>query len=232
MLIGALQRFSLLDYPGKISCIVFTQGCNFRCPYCHNPELVSPESFQPVMMPRLFFDFLAARTKKIDGVVITGGEPTIQSDIVDFIKKIKEMGFLVKLDTNGSRPEILSSLLEQGLLDYIAMDIKAPPRLYAEVTGVAKNGMLAGAVTKSIRAIIDSGVGHEFRTTVVRDLLDAAQIVEIAGLARGAARYVLQRFVPSKTLDHRFMDYASPEQSELDELAGKIEALKIPCSVR
>ncbi len=232
MLIGALQRFSLLDFPGKISCIVFTQGCNLRCPYCHNPELVLPDMFTSVMMPRVFFDFLAARTKKIDGVVITGGEPTIQGDLADFIQKIKDIGFLVKLDTNGSRPKVLSSLLKRGLLDYIAMDIKAPLRLYAKVSGVSSNERLAEAVTESVRLIMDSGVEHEFRTTVVRDFLDADRIIEIGGLVRGAARYILQRFVPSKTLDHRFMNYTSFEQNELDELAAKLKDLRIPCSVR
>jgi pyruvate formate lyase activating enzyme len=232
MLIGALQRFSLLDFPGKISCIVFTQGCNFRCPFCHNPELVSPALFMPVMMPRVFFDFLEKRIKKIDGVVITGGEPTIQSDLVVFIQKIKDMGFLVKLDTNGSRPEILSALLEQGLLDYIAMDIKAPPRLYAEVSGVSSNGVLPGAILRSIKLIIASGVEHEFRTTVVRDFLDTAQIMEIAALVRGSAHYVLQKFIPSKTLDHRFLKFSTFEQHELDELEDKLKELQIHCTVR
>ncbi len=232
MLIGALQRFSLLDYPGKISCIVFTQGCNFRCPYCHNPELVDSRLFMPKIMPQVFFSFLEKRIQKIDAVVITGGEPTIQSDLPDFVQKIKTLGFQVKLDTNGSHPEVLSALLEKKLLDYIAMDIKAPLDLYEKVSGVSKNGSLNTAILKSIELIIKSNVDHEFRTTIVKDLLSKADILAIAGMVKGAQSYILQNFVPSKTLDHTFLDCTTFNQSDLDDLLQRLEALHLKCEVR
>ncbi|MBN1797729.1 MAG: anaerobic ribonucleoside-triphosphate reductase activating protein [Spirochaetales bacterium] len=232
MLIGALQRFSLLDYPGKISCIVFTQGCNFRCPYCHNPELVDSRLFMPKIMPQVFFSFLEKRIKKIDAVVITGGEPTIQSDLPEFIRKIKALDFLVKLDTNGSRPEVLSALLDNKLLDYIAMDIKAPLDLYGKISGVYKNGSLNTAIRESIDLIINSEVEHEFRTTIVKDLLSKEHILNISGLIPGAKKYVLQNFVPSKTLDHRFMDSTTFSQSDLDDLTHKLKALPLKFEIR
>ncbi len=232
MLIGALQRFSLIDYPGRISCIVFTQGCNFRCPFCHNPELVNPDLFTPTLMPGILFDFLEKRVRKLDAVVITGGEPTIHADLAEIIQEIKHLGFLVKLDTNGSHPEILESLIERRLVDYIAMDIKAPLRLYDRACGVPMQERLRQAIRQSIRLIIDSGIRHEFRTTIVRDLLHKAHILEIASLVRGANSYVLQNFVPSKTLDRSFLDYSPFEQNDLDELMGRMKELQVSCTVR
>ena len=232
MLIGALQKFSLLDYPGKISCIIFTQGCNFRCPYCHNPELVDPQLFMPKIMPQVFFSFLEKRVKKIDAVVITGGEPTIQSDLLDFIRKIKKLDFLVKLDTNGSQPEVLSTLLKNKLLDYIAMDIKAVPTLYEKVCGVSKNGSLSDVILKSINLIINSQVQHEFRTTIVKDLLSKEHILNISKLIKGAKKYVLQNFVPSKTLDHRFMGSETFDKNDLDDIVRKLEDADLNCEIR
>jgi pyruvate formate lyase activating enzyme len=232
MLIGAFQKFSLIDYPDKISCIVFTQGCNFRCPYCHNPELVDRRQFMPTIMPRLFFEFLEKRVKKIDAVVITGGEPTIQSDLQEFIEKIKELGFLVKLDTNGSHPEVLSALIQKKLLDYIAMDIKAPLALYKRISGVSTNGFKNSDILKSIKLIINAAVNHEFRTTIVKDLLSKENILQIADMAKGAQKFVLQNFVPSKTLDHRFMESTPFSQTDLDEVVHKLEALPFQCEVR
>ena len=132
MLFGGLQRTTLVDYPGKVAATIFTAGCNFRCPYCHNPELVLPELIkkQPKITEKEILEFLEERQKLLEGVCITGGEPTIQSDLIDFIKKVKDLGFLVKLDTNGSCPNVLNSLIEGKLIDYIAMDIKAPKQKY------------------------------------------------------------------------------------------------------
>jgi pyruvate formate lyase activating enzyme len=135
MKIGGLQKFSLLDYPGKISAVVFTQGCNFRCPYCHNPELVDPERFQECIPEDEIFAFLETRRGKLEAVTVTGGEPTIQNGLSSFVRRIKDMGFMVKLDTNGSRPEVLEELIRHKLIDYIAMDIKAPLEKYEAVTG-------------------------------------------------------------------------------------------------
>lgn len=135
MQIGGLQKFSLLDYPGKISAVVFTQGCNFRCPYCHNPELVDPARYQECLPEEEIFSFLETRRGKLEAVTVTGGEPTLQKSLAPFLRRIKDMGFLVKLDTNGSRPDVLEELLRQKLIDYIAMDIKAPLEKYEAVTG-------------------------------------------------------------------------------------------------
>ncbi|OQX50761.1 MAG: anaerobic ribonucleoside-triphosphate reductase activating protein [Candidatus Cloacimonas sp. 4484_209] len=133
MKIGGFQKVSLIDYPGKICAIVFTRGCNFRCPYCHNPELVLPENYSPLIPEEEIFSFLEKRRGKLDAVEITGGEPTLQEDLTEFIRKIKEMGFLVKLDTNGSFPSVLEKVIYSGLVDYIAMDVKAPLEKYRQV---------------------------------------------------------------------------------------------------
>jgi len=136
MIIGGLQRFSLIDYPGKISAILFTRGCNFRCPYCHNPELVDPQRYAEPWQEEEYWAFLQSRTQKLDAVVVTGGEPTLQEDLEPFLEKIRKMGFLIKLDTNGSNPDVLKDLLSANLVDYIAMDIKAPLEKYSEVAKV------------------------------------------------------------------------------------------------
>jgi len=134
MLIGGFQRFSLIDYPGKICAIVFTQGCNFRCPYCHNPELVNPELFEAPIPEGNILSFLANRKGKLDAVEITGGEPTLQPDLMDFMSELKNHQYLVKLDTNGSNPGIISEAIERDLVDYLAMDVKAPLERYQEIT--------------------------------------------------------------------------------------------------
>ncbi|HEC86320.1 MAG TPA: anaerobic ribonucleoside-triphosphate reductase activating protein, partial [Thermoplasmatales archaeon] len=133
MIIGGFQRFSLIDYPGKICAIIFTQGCNFRCPYCHNPELVNPKLFQEPIDENDIFRFLEMRKGKLDAVEITGGEPTLQPDLIEFMRKIKAMGFLIKLDTNGTNPEVVEKIIKNKLVDYIAMDVKAPLEKYEKV---------------------------------------------------------------------------------------------------
>jgi len=201
MEIGGLQRFSLIDYPGKICSIIFTRGCNFRCPYCHNPELVDPKRFAPLIPMDEIFYFLHKRKEKLDSVTITGGEPLIHSDIGGFIRPIREMGYAVKIDTNGSRPALLESLIHDKLLDYISMDIKAPPEKYAVVAGVTVD---IEAIRHSIDLIMNSGVDYEFRTTVPRSLLGPDDILAVGRLITGARRYILQKFVPSKVLDTSF----------------------------
>lgn len=202
MKIGYVQPFSLIDYPGKICAILFTQGCNFRCPYCHNPELVLPEQFGECISEERFFSFLDRRRGKLDAVTITGGEPTVHSGLLECIEKIKAKGFLVKLDTNGSFPAPLQALIESNLLDYIAMDIKAPLRKYREVTASSVD---TDMIVASINLIKSAGVEHEFRTTVVESLLSPRDIVTISKLIQGAQRYVLQRFVPSKAVNPAFL---------------------------
>ena len=139
MKIGGLQKFSFIDYPNKTSAIIFTQGCNFRCAYCHNPELVYPEKYQVPISEEQVFAFLESRKNQLDAVVITGGEPTLQPDLIEFIKKVKAMGFLVKLDSNGSNPQVLEQVINQKLVDFIAMDIKAPFDKYDLVCCVPVN---------------------------------------------------------------------------------------------
>lgn len=200
MHIAGLQKSSLIDYPEKIACIVFTQGCNFRCGYCHNPELF--EKREPLISTEAFFEFLKTRINKLDGVVITGGEPTLQKDLKDFIIKIKELGFSVKLDTNGTNPDIIQNLIEKNLLDYIAMDIKAPLSKYKNIVNIDIN---LENIQKSINLIMNSNIDYEFRTTVIKSQLNYNDFEEIGKLINGANRYYLQKFVPSKILDNNLI---------------------------
>lgn len=201
MLIGGLQKSSLIDYPGKISAIIFTQGCNFRCPYCHNPELNFNKGAATIMAAPLL-KFLKSRIGKLDGIVITGGEPTLQEDLLEFIKQIKEMGFLVKLDTNGTNPQMLQKLLDEKLIDYIAMDIKAPIWKYS---GAVKTRVNTKNILNSINILKKSDIDFEFRTTVVKSQLLPEDFEEIGKMIEGAKKYYLQRFVPTKTLDKSFL---------------------------
>ena len=194
MLIGGLQKTSLLDFPDKISAIVFTAGCNFRCGYCHNPELIN--SIAPVQD---VFEFLNSRVGKLDGVVISGGEPCLQKDLPEFIKKIKELGFAIKLDTNGSFPDVLEKVLPD--LDYVAMDIKSPLEKYSQITC---RHIDVDKISKSIDMIMKSGIDYEFRTTVVASQLSEDDFEKIGILLKGAKKYYLQKFVPSKVLDEKF----------------------------
>ena len=201
MKIGAFQRFSLNEYPGKISAIIFTQGCNFRCPYCHNPELVKKELFQKLIPENEIFSFLKKRQNKLDAVSITGGEPTLHPDLQKLISKIKSMGFLVKLDTNGTNPQMLNNLIHHNLIDYIAMDIKAPLEKYDKVTKVKAD---TEAISKSINLIKNSQIEYEFRSTITEKLLSNEEVINIGKLLGKAKRYYLQNFVFSKALDKQF----------------------------
>lgn len=220
MKIGGLQKFSLIDYPGKICAIVFTQGCNFRCPYCHNPELVDPDLYEECIPEEEIFAFLEKRKGKLDAVSITGGEPTLQPDLVDFIKKIKAMGYLVKIDSNGSHSEVLKTLIEDKLIDYLAVDVKAPPEKYRKITRSKTNPDL---IKQSIDLIKKSNIPHEFRTTVVKSQLNENDLITISKLVKNAELYVLQKFVPSKTMDPKFMKKKTYSDEEFDKLKKKIE---------
>lgn len=222
MLIGGLQKLTLIDYPGKIACTVFTIGCNFNCAFCHNPELVDPNKIknQPVIPEKDFFEFLGARQGVLEGVCITGGEPTLQPDLSDFIRRIKELGFSVKLDTNGSNPEVLKKLIGHNLINYIAMDIKGP----------LKNQM--PTITESVQIIKNSGLDYEFRTTVVPSLHSKEDIIKIAQELSPAKKYFLQQFYPSKTLDPDFQKEKSYSIEELKELCQTIKPYFQHCEVR
>ena len=174
MKIGGLQKFSLIDYPGKTAAVIFTQGCNMFCPYCHNPQLVYPHLYEPVLEEEEVLKFLKKRQSLLNGVVITGGEPLAHKELPDFIKKIKEIGYCVKLDTNGTRPQKLQDIINDGLIDFIAMDIKSPPEKYS----LFFNGDL-DCIKKSISIIQDSGFPHMFRTTFDTDILDEEDIRKI-----------------------------------------------------
>lgn len=220
MVIGGLQRFTLIDYPGKVAAIVFTQGCNLRCPYCYNRSLVLPEFYQAPLPQAEVFAFLESRKGRLDGVVVTGGEPTVHPDLPQFLRAIREMGFLVKLDTNGACPEVLEEVIRQGLVDYIAMDVKAPLPKYPEVTG---SGIAPEKIQRSIALILESGLEHEFRTTVVKEMLTPEDIVGTARLIRGARRYALQRFMATETLvNPDFRGGTSYSDEELREIARRV----------
>ena len=220
MKIGGLQKVSLIDYPGKIGAVIFTQGCNFRCPYCHNPELVDPPRYRELIPEELVFAYLEKRQGKLEAVTITGGEPAIQSDLGRFAKKIKAMGYLVKVDTNGSRPDVLAELLGKGLIDYVAMDIKAPLGKYSAVTRTPGSGK---TIRQSIALIMASGIDYEFRTTVVRSQLAEADIRAIGKMISSATRYALQRYSPTQPLDRDFLNEKTFSHEELAPLRKRLE---------
>jgi len=167
MIISGLQKMTLLDYPGKVACTVFLQGCNFRCPFCHNADLLGNVGPEPIPEETLMA-FLKKRVGLLDAVCVTGGEPTLQPELPDLLRKIKDLGYLVKLDTNGNRPAVLKALVEQGLVDYVAMDIKNCPARYGETAGIP--GMTLSHVEESIRYLLSGNVDFEFRTTVADEL--------------------------------------------------------------
>ncbi len=228
MLIGGLQKVTLIDYPKKIGATIFVQGCPFRCHYCHNSELVLPELFKSPISENDVLDFLKNKVGKLEGVVISGGEPTCQADLLTFIKKIKEMGFLVKLDTSGINPEVLSKLIKQKLIDYIAMDLKAPLKKYFSAVG---KDIDIKKIKKSIRLILKSSLPHEFRTTLLEELHSIEDVAEMAKLIKGADVYILQKFVSTSTLNPSFKSKKSPAESFLLE-CKKAAQNYLPCQIR
>ncbi len=227
--IGALQRFTLLDYPGKVACIIFTQGCNFRCPYCYNVELVLPKYFKEPLDVQEVYRFLNSRVGLLEGLVITGGEPTVQGGLEEFIKDVKELGFSVKLDTNGSKPDVIKSLLDKNLLDYVAMDVKAPLEKYPKVVRVEVD---VKDIEESIRLIMESGVDYEFRTTVVKELLSPEDLLEIGNLIRSAKKYYIQRFLPTNTLDPSFAKATTYTDEELERVLERLKEYVELCAIR
>ncbi len=192
-------RTSLIEYPGHIATVLFVAGCNFRCPPCHNADLVQRPAEIADLDVKEVWGFLSRRVGLVDGVVVTGGEPTLHSGLMPFLRRVRERGFDVKLDTNGYRPDVLAALLDEGLVDYVAMDVKAPPIKYPLLAGRASVDV--ARIERSVDLLRGSGLPHEFRTTVVPGLLDEADVEEIARWIAGAERYVLQQFRPRRTLD-------------------------------
>lgn len=198
MYLCGLQKLSMVDYPGHLAATVFTGGCNLRCPFCHNAPLVTRLDETPEISEREVLDFLASRRRLLDGVVLSGGEPLIQPGAADFLRTVRDMGFLVKLDTNGCYPSALADILDRGLVDYVAMDIKNSRENYAATVGVPDFDL--APVDESIRLLKAGGVDYEFRTTVVREFHTAEDIRAIGRWVQGASRYFLQNFVDSGNL--------------------------------
>ncbi len=192
MKLGGLVKFTLIDFPGTPAAVVFTQGCNFRCRYCHNPELVYPHLFTPSMPEEEVMAFLKRRQGTLEGVVISGGEPTLQADLVRFMADIKALGYKIKLDTNGTRPEVLRELITRNLVDFIAMDLKAPLEKYAAITGVEVN---SAVLKESMDLLVKSGLGYQFRTTYDKEVLDDNDIAAISA-AVDPAHYKVQECLP------------------------------------
>jgi len=232
MQIGGIQKSSLIDYPGKVSSVIFCSGCNFDCPYCHNPDLVPGQSTCPNQFDtNAVYGFLDQRRGFLDGVVVSGGEPTLQPDLADLCYKIKMLGFPVKLDTNGSRPLVLQHLIEAGLVDYIAMDLKTDPVLYQSYI---KPNCRPDPIVDSIALIMESGVDYEFRTTCVKPIVTSRTIENILQLIAGARLYALQRFRSGDVLHPEFFknsrcEYNADEMLELKALA---EQSVVKCIVR
>jgi pyruvate formate lyase activating enzyme len=234
MLIGGLQKTTLIDYPGKVACTVFTVGCNFFCPFCHNKDLVSQENFAKASLVKIkeedFFDFLKKRQKILDGVCITGGEPTIQPDLVSFCQKIKNLGLLVKLDTNGGRPEVVKSLISQKLIDFIAMDVKADKKNYPLMTKVAYE-----KIAQSLSVIIASGLDYQLRTTLVPTIHNEKNLVFLAKEIKTIALdnkinprslvWHWQKFLPQNCLEEKFTRITPFSNQKFEQLVLVVRSI-------
>lgn len=229
--IGGLQKTTLIDYPGQVAATVFLTGCNFRCSFCYSSELVLPEKIkkQPKISEKELFDFLRKRRGLLEGIVICGGEPTCNEDLPEFIRKIKEMGFSVKLDTNGSNPEMLKKLIDEKLVDYVAMDIKAPKEKYDKITGVK---VRVQNIEESIRILKEGTVDYEFRITVVPTLHSREDIIEIAKWIGPAKRFFLQNFRAEKTIDSNLEKVKPCPIEFLKELKKEIAPYFEICQIR
>lgn len=231
MNIAGLQKMTLLDFPGKVACTVFLQGCNFRCPFCHNSDLLEREGSQSIREEELL-TFLKKRKGILDGVCITGGEPTLQPDLEDLIRKIKALGYPVKLDTNGSRPDVLKRLAGEGLLDYVAMDIKNSPDRYPQTAGITR----LDHVEESIRFLMTGRVDYEFRTTVVAEL-HSPEAVDSMGkwLSSLAPEYTIPRFYLQPYVDRDsvlFDGLHAPSSEMLEKYVGILRFCAENVSIR
>ena len=222
MVIGGYQKLTLIDYPGKIATTVFTVGCTFRCPFCHNPELVLSGKQQVTSdrMEKEFFEFLKKRKGKLEGVCITGGEPTIQPDLIDFIKKVKRLGYFVKLDSNGSRPDVIRKVIQEKLVDFIAMDIKNSPENYKKTSGGRAD---LERIKLSVDMIMNSKVPYEFRTTVVPGIHEEEDFDKISDWIKGAERYYLQMYRETKILDPNLKKVTEGKMINIDSISQKIK---------
>jgi len=230
LIFGGIQKNSLIDYPGRISCVLFTSGCNFACPYCHNPDLAKNNPSISLTENEIY-SFLESRKDFLEGVVITGGEPTIHDDIESVCRNIKALGYPVKLDTNGSNPSVIKSLTDKDLIDYIAMDIKTDPALYSFFV---KYDYEPSDILSSIEIIMSAGIGYEFRTTCVKPFISLPVIEKISGIIKGAESYILQRFQNKNVLDPDFfaVEDCGFSEDELLELKTAAESIVGGCFIR
>jgi len=224
-----LQRLSLIDYPGKLCATAFTAGCNFRCPYCYNVDIVLNHQVMATMPEAEVLNFLYQRKGFLDGLCVGGGEPTLHNELYTFLYKVKSVGYLVKLDTNGSKPKRLNKLMEERVVDYVAMDVKAPLSRYPEVVRYKAD---IEAVAKSVKLLRRSGVDHEFRTTAVPGLLDGDDIEEIAQTLAGSKRYVIQQFRPGRTLCPEFKEGKPYSENELRQFRDRVAPYFAECKLR
>lgn len=232
MYFGGLQKSSLIDYPGKLSSVIFFSGCNFDCPYCHNPELARGcATCTDDLTIENISDFLKQRQGFLDGVVVSGGEPTLQNDLADLCERIKGFGYPVKLDTNGSRPRVLEHLIDEKLVDYVAMDLKTDPVLYKSYI---KSDCDPDPILASIRILMESGIDYEFRTTCVKPIVTLETIENMSHLIQGARRYALQRFRNLELLHPEFFGGIENEYSdaELEQLKAAAEPWVSECIIR
>lgn len=225
MKIGGLQRCSLIDYPGEISGIVFTMGCNFRCPYCYNSELVIPERYPPAVPQKEVLRFLEKRRGKLDAVVVTGGEPCMQEDLAEFFRRLKMMEYKVKLDTNGSFPNVLEDVLP--LADYVSLDIKAPLDRYSEAAG---KEVPSEIIEKSIGLLMNSGRDYEFRTTVFGGGFSDEDFEKIGKAIKGAKKHFIQNFLHSGKVMSPGLESCTDE--ELERFRAVISNFADECAVR
>ena len=217
MKLGGLQKVTLIDYPGEVAATIFTNGCNFFCPYCHNSQLVEENEYDITVAD--VFDYLIKRKSKLSGVCITGGEPTIQNNLVSFIEKIKDLGYKVKLDTNGSNYEMLKELIDKELIDYVAMDIKTNIEKYPSMA--PKN--IISNIKESIILIQSSNIEYEFRTTVVPGLHDKNIMKDISKLLEGSKKHYIQNFKPGNSLDKEFDNKRTFTGNELQEFKSILD---------
>ena len=233
MIIGGLQKLTLIDYPSKLAATVFLTGCNFQCPWCYSAELVLPDKIkkQLKVSEKDFFGFLKSRKELLEGVVVCGGEPTVNKDLPKFIKKIKKIGYVVKIDTNGSNPKMLKDLIDKKLIDYVAMDVKAPlkSQKYNKIIGVRIN---LDKIKKSIEIIKNSGIDYEFRTTVIPFFHNKKDILQIAREISPAKRYYLQNFRPEKTIEPKFEKIKPYPNKELLKIVKAISPFFEVCRLR